>query len=118
AGTALALVVVAPVVSTLVTWSTLPAALLDRRVAYDRRSDVDVRLAHLVDRCSRPGQPILALPAEADLYFVADRPAAFPYLWAHGIAEIPGARARLRRLFTSAATRPVLVAVYAHGRAP
>jgi hypothetical protein len=118
AGAALAAVVVAPVAITLATWSRLPSALLDRTVAYDRRSDVDVRLAHVVDRDSRPGQPILALPAEADLYFVADRPAAFPYLWANGIDEIPGARARLRRLFAVAARRPLLVAVYAHGREP
>jgi len=118
AGAVLAAVVVAPVAVTLAAWSTLPSALLDRTVAYDRRSDVDVRLAHVVDRDSRPGQPILALPAEADLYFVADRPAAFPYLWANGVDEIPGARARLRRLFAVAATRPLLVAVYAHGREP
>jgi 4-amino-4-deoxy-L-arabinose transferase-like glycosyltransferase len=68
----------------------------------------DQRVARAVDRVARPAEPIYALDSEADLYFIADRPAAFPYLWAHPLEEIPGALDRLRGLLAGPG-RPRLV---------
>lgn len=71
----------------------------------------DETIARQVDRFTRPGQPIYALDSEADLYFLADRPADFPYLWAHPLEEIPGALGRLRTLLDGS-TRPRVVVVF------
>jgi hypothetical protein len=71
----------------------------------------DERIARAVDRSTRPGEPIYALDSEADLYFLARRPADFPYLWAHPLEEIPGALGRLRALLAGS-RRPGLVVVF------
>lgn len=71
----------------------------------------DERIARQVDLHSRPGEPIYALDSEADLYFLADRPADFPYLWAHPLEEVPGALGRLRSLLDGS-RRPGLVVVF------
>jgi len=71
----------------------------------------DERIARQVDRFTRPGQPIYALDSEADLYFLANRPADFPYLWAHPLEEVPGALGRLRALLDGS-RRPGLVVVF------
>lgn len=71
----------------------------------------DEAIARQVDRYTRPGQPIYALDSEADLYFLADRPADFPYLWAHPLEEVPGALGRLRALLDGS-KRPSLVVVF------
>ncbi len=71
----------------------------------------DQRVATEVDRLTRPGQAIYALDSEADLYFIADRPAPFRYLWGHPLEEVPGALGQLRSLL-SGARRPRLVVVF------
>ena len=71
----------------------------------------DERVARAVDRRTRPGESIYALDSEPDLYFLADRPADFPYLWAHPLEEIPGAVTRLRALLAGP-DRPALVVVF------
>ncbi len=71
----------------------------------------DTRIARAVDRLTRPGEPIYALDSEADLYFLADRPAAFPYLWSHPLEEIPGALGQLRTLL-GGSRRPALVVIF------
>jgi hypothetical protein len=71
----------------------------------------DKTIARQVDLHSRPGQPIYALDSEADLYFLANRPADFPYLWAHPLEEVPGALGRLRALLDGS-RRPGLVVVF------
>jgi hypothetical protein len=71
----------------------------------------DARIAREVDRLTPPGEPIYALDSEADLYFLADRPSPFPYLWSHPLEEIPGALGQLRSLL-SGSHRPALVVVF------
>jgi 4-amino-4-deoxy-L-arabinose transferase-like glycosyltransferase len=71
----------------------------------------DERVAQLLRTDSRPGAAIYALDSEADLYFLAGRPAAFPYLWGHPLLEIHGALAELRKLLQSPA-RPAWLIVY------
>jgi hypothetical protein len=71
----------------------------------------DQRIAREVDLHSRPGEAVYALDSEADLYFLADRRAAFPYLWAHPLEEVPGALGRLRSLLDGD-SRPGLVVVF------
>ena len=83
-------------------------------VPYYRQYTTDVRIARIVRERSAPRNAIYALDSEADLYFLAARRAAFPYLWAHPLDEIPRAMARLRALL-GGRDRPRLVVVY---RAP
>jgi hypothetical protein len=102
---------------------TMPAALKpvaldgmsqgakERVVPYYGQFVRDERVAAEVDRQTRPGEPIYALDSEADLYFLANRPAAFKYLWAHPLEEVPGALAQLRALLAGKG-RPELVVVF------
>ncbi len=63
----------------------------DGRILTDRAGR---RLA--ARRARRPGEPVYALYAEASLYFAADRPPAFKYLWFLGEQRIPHALTDLR----------------------
>jgi hypothetical protein len=83
-------------------------------IPYYGQSVRDELVAREIDRRTRPSEPIYALDSEADLYFLADRPAAFPYLWSHPLEEIPGALGQLRTVLGGSG-RPRLVAVF---RAP
>lgn len=112
AGAVIAAALCAPVVATAAAWATEPEAVRDRQIPYLRRSDVDAEVARQVERC--PGTSLLAVPSEADLYFLADRRAALPYLWGRGVTEIPRAAADLTRLLSSR-TPPAVVADYANG---
>jgi hypothetical protein len=56
---------------------------------------------------TRPEQKILVVWAAADVYFLADRAPAIPYMWQRNIQSIPGARADAQRAL--AARRAVLV---------
>ncbi len=80
-------------------------------VPYYGQYATDQRIAGAVRADSGPESPIYALDSEADLYFLADRRAAFPYLWAHPLEEIPGALGRLRSLLDGR-NHPRLVIVY------
>ena len=70
--------------------------------------------ANILRASSSGHDSIYALDSEADLYFLAGRRAAFPYLWAHPLEEIPGAMRRLRVLL-GGDHHPRLVVVF---RAP
>jgi hypothetical protein len=48
-------------------------------------------LARYVRAHTRPGQRVLAVWADADLYYLADRRPAVRYLWSRNVASIPGA---------------------------
>jgi hypothetical protein len=80
-------------------------------VPYYQQYATDERIATAIRRISGPSEAIYVLDSEADLYFLADRHAAFPYLWAHPLDEIPGAMGRLRGLLDST-RHPFLVIVY------
>jgi len=80
-------------------------------VPYYAQYATDQRVAAAVRKLSSPHTAIYALDSEADLYFIADRRAAFPYLWAHPLDEIPGAIGWLRALLDGS-RHPRLVVVY------
>jgi 4-amino-4-deoxy-L-arabinose transferase-like glycosyltransferase len=69
----------------------------------------DAALARYVRLHTRPHQRVLALWADADLYYLADRTPAVRYLWARNVASIPGALQSVR--WVLAARRATLVLV-------
>jgi Dolichyl-phosphate-mannose-protein mannosyltransferase len=58
---------------------------------YDPHLVHDLALARYVRAHTLPGDRILALWADADLYYLSDRRPAVKYLWARNVASIPGA---------------------------
>lgn len=70
---------------------------------------VDAALARYVRAHTAPNERILAIWADADLYYLADRRAAVRYLWARNVAAIPGALQAVHRAL--AMRRPTLVLV-------
>jgi 4-amino-4-deoxy-L-arabinose transferase-like glycosyltransferase len=70
----------------------------------------DQALARYVRAHTRAREPVLALWADADLYYLADRRPAVRYLWARNVASVPGALAAVHRaLATRRAALVVLV---------
>ena len=102
-------VVVLPVVLGFVSLLSVSASARERSVSYDARSANDALIAAVIDRCVPSGAPIIALPAEADLPFLAGRRESYPYLWSHEIYEIPGAFSALTHAISA---RPAMIAVY------
>lgn len=88
-----------------------PDSRSDRLVAYAAGYENDQRLAGYVRRHSSPRDSVYALESRADFYFLADRAAASPYLWAHPLNEIPGALASLERRLAMR-TRPRFVVLF------
>jgi 4-amino-4-deoxy-L-arabinose transferase-like glycosyltransferase len=113
-GLLVAAVAVAQVLPFLIRLDLMPHMQREALVPYYRQFESDQRVASAVRAGSGPHDSIYALDSEADLYFLADRRAAFPYLWAHPLKEIPGAIRQLRRLLDGE-HHPRLVVVY---RAP
>ena len=68
------------------------------RTSHDGRILSDRAVGAWLRARTRPGQPVYALYAEASLYFAADRPPAFKYLWFLGEQRIPHALAELRAI--------------------
>jgi 4-amino-4-deoxy-L-arabinose transferase-like glycosyltransferase len=69
----------------------------------------DETLARYVRLHTQPHQRVLALWADADLYYLADRMPAVPYLWARNVETIPGALQSVR--YVLARRRAALVLV-------
>lgn len=69
----------------------------------------DAAVVRYLDAHSRRGQKVLVLWAAADVYYLADRGPAIPYMWKRNIETIPGVRGRLNRAL--AQRRPALVAL-------
>jgi hypothetical protein len=66
------------------------------RTSHDGRILSDRRVGAWLKARTQPGDPVYALYAEASLYFAADRPPAFKYLWFLGEQRIPHALTDLR----------------------
>jgi Dolichyl-phosphate-mannose-protein mannosyltransferase len=64
-------------------------------------------LAAYVRAHTRPGQRILVIWAAADIYELADRPPAEPFLWYRNVQALPQARAAMRRALVE--RKPALV---------
>ena len=58
---------------------------------------------------TRPGAKVLVLWAAADVYYLADRPPAIPYMWERNLQSISGALAGAQKALST--RRPALVAV-------
>jgi hypothetical protein len=83
----------------------------DRMIKYTLGYENDQRIARYVRSHSSPHASVYALVSRADFYFLADRRAAFPYLWARPLDTIPGARASLARTL-AARQRPRFVVLF------
>jgi 4-amino-4-deoxy-L-arabinose transferase-like glycosyltransferase len=83
----------------------------DRMVKYTLGFENDVRIARYARAHSSPYDSVYALDSRADFYFLAGRSSASPYLWAHPLDAIPGARAALARTL-AAPHRPRLVVLF------
>lgn len=83
----------------------------DRMVKYTLGFENDERIARYVRSHTSPHDSVLALTSRADFYFLAHRTAASPYIWAHPLKTIPGAREALARAL-AAPRRPRLVVLF------
>jgi 4-amino-4-deoxy-L-arabinose transferase-like glycosyltransferase len=88
---------------------TSPAAQARAIWPYDPHLVHDDALAQYVRAHTRARQPVLALWADANLYYLADRRPAVRYLWARNVATVPGALAAVHRAL--ATRRAALVVV-------
>ena len=104
-------VVTLPALQKLIVLEQMSTSARQHVIPYYGQFLRDERVAAQVDLHSRPGEAIYALDSEADLYFLADRPAAFRYLWGHPLEEVPGALVQLRALLAGS-RRPNLVVVF------
>jgi 4-amino-4-deoxy-L-arabinose transferase-like glycosyltransferase len=69
----------------------------------------DAAIARWVRSHTRPGAKVLVLWAAADVYYLADRSPAIPYMWERNLQSISGALAGAQHAL--ATRRPALVAV-------
>ena len=80
-------------------------------VKYTLGYENDERIAGYARTHSSADDSVYALVSRADFYFLADREAASPYIWAHPLNTIPGAKAALARTL-SEPRRPRFVVVF------
>jgi hypothetical protein len=69
----------------------------------------DAVLARYVRAHTRPRQRVLAIWADADLYYLADRRPAVRYLWSRNVASIPGALQAVQHALAMRRAKLVLV---------
>ena len=69
----------------------------------------DAALARYVREHTLPRQRVLAVWADADLYYLADRRPAVRYLWSQNVASIPGAMEDVHRALATQSAALVLV---------
>ncbi|HZR91405.1 MAG TPA: glycosyltransferase family 39 protein [Gaiellaceae bacterium] len=68
----------------------------------------DGAVARYIERHTRTGDPVLLVWAAADVYYLADRAPAIPYMWRRNLEAIPGALGDARQALAEG--RPALVA--------
>ncbi len=101
-------VAIATVAVTAPVWFDSAAAQAKAIWPDDTHLRHDAALVRYVDTHTRPGQKLLLLWGAADVYYLADRAPAIPYMWERNVQSIPGVLDRARR--TLAAREPALVA--------
>jgi 4-amino-4-deoxy-L-arabinose transferase-like glycosyltransferase len=102
-------VAVATAVVTVPLWFDSPNAQAKEIWPKDPHLRYDAAVVRYLDAHTRPGQEVLVLWAAANVYYLADRSPAIPYMWRRNIEAIPGVRGRLNQAL--AQQRPRLVAV-------
>jgi 4-amino-4-deoxy-L-arabinose transferase-like glycosyltransferase len=90
----------APATLTVATAAAAPDRVADRTVTYARGFDNDARIAAWLRSHSSPRSSVYVVYSRADIYFLADRRAAFPYLWSAPLDGIPHALGRLARVLS------------------
>ena len=105
---ALAAVLVVPALAWMVAVLPLSTKVHERAIPYFASAIRDRHIAAAVDAETRPDQRIYVLESEALVYFLAQRPTTYPYLWGMPIKKIPSAVPRLRTML-EANDRPTLV---------
>jgi hypothetical protein len=81
------------------------------RTSHDGRILSDRTVGAWLRARTRPGQTVYAMYAEASLYFAADRPPAFKYLWFLGEQRIPHALRDLKNVLAGPHA-PAYIVVY------
>jgi 4-amino-4-deoxy-L-arabinose transferase-like glycosyltransferase len=94
---------------TVPVWFESPSAQAKDVWPHDPHLVHDAAVARYVREHTRPGQRVLVVWAAADVYYLADRAPAIPYMWRRNLEAIPGALAGAQRAL--AAGIPALVAV-------
>jgi len=79
-------------------WNATDAAQARAIWPVDTHLQSDVAVARFVRKHSRPSQQIYVLWAAADVYYLADRRPALPYLWYRNTQTIGGAIENVREL--------------------
>ena len=110
-GWATAAVVSLPALAFLGAYVQASESSRELMVKYALGYDNDARVARYVRSHSSPDDRVYAFVSRADFYFLADREAASPYIWAHPLNTIPGAKAALARTL-SEPQRPRFVVVF------
>jgi 4-amino-4-deoxy-L-arabinose transferase-like glycosyltransferase len=90
----------------------IPASAQEREhaVPYHERALRDERIATAIARQTRPTDRIFIVESEANIYWLAQRSSAYPYIWGKPIEKIPNAVAQLQHTLAST-HRPALVGV-------
>jgi 4-amino-4-deoxy-L-arabinose transferase-like glycosyltransferase len=107
---ALACLAMAPVVVSLIDVQTKPTEARELATPYAAGFERIKMLASFVRRNTTPGDTFYVLDSRADLYYLADRRAAYPYLWHNGPLLTKAGMALLRRTLDGP-SRPKLVAL-------
>lgn len=97
----------ATVAVTVPLWLDSPTAQARAIWPHDPHLQHDAAVADYVRARTRPGDRVLVLWGAADVYYLADRAPATPYLWERNVETIPGALDDVRAAL--AAGRPRLV---------
>jgi 4-amino-4-deoxy-L-arabinose transferase-like glycosyltransferase len=113
-GWATAAVVALPALAFLGALVQASESTRDHMVKYALGYENDQRVARYVRAHSSPADRVYAAVSRADFYFLADRQAASPYIWAHPLNTIPGAKTALARTL-STPERPRLVVLFQQG---
>ena len=90
----------------------VPLSPLQRQhdIPYYHRSIRDQQIAAAIQKITNPHDRIFIIESEANIYWLSQRVAAYPYLWGMPIKKIPGAMPQLRELLAGA-DRPALIGV-------
>jgi len=105
---ALAAALVLPGLVWLAALVPMSNAQRSRTIPYDALARRDDRIAAAIDAETTPADKIYVLESEAYLYFAAQRPASYRYLWGKPIQKILDALPLMRGMLT-APGRPTLV---------
>jgi 4-amino-4-deoxy-L-arabinose transferase-like glycosyltransferase len=104
-----AAVAVATIAFTVPLWFESSTAQAKAIWPHDPHLVHDAAVARWMQDHTRPGAKVLVLWAAADVYYLADRAPAIPYMWERNLQSISGALAGAQAALAS--RRPALVAV-------